>query len=319
MSRTVFNLSNLTIDESSRKSKYFPRINSEKSAIESKKRCQLISDIEFLTIYSSENDVCFYFGGGEYDLNTLAKMFPNIKFISFYLNLVSDNENLVVKGEFNDDFIIEDCLLIFNYSSSDYRNILENELSLRGLPILTKEEFLNNKYPYDLVRESLSEAKKKNEKLIIDDLELQLLLMKKLNPKHAWLKFLPLSDYYLRGVIYWKIWSCQIGQEVHLKPAKNPKGEYELSYWDPQELKDLLYHHNSIIREKKQYFNPLNNTLEEIDSPFLTNDYDSTAETVILKLYSEKIDNELNIIDLSRKISELINENIKEEYDPFKQ
>ena len=93
---------------------------------------------------------------------------------------------------------------------------------------------------------------------------------------------------YLRGLVYWQVWAPQTSTETRLKPVRNVNGTYDTSEWSILEYEQWSYHHNAVVREQWRYKNIFTGTDEAIDVPELLNDFDSTAEAMILKLYLEK-------------------------------
>jgi hypothetical protein len=150
-----------------------------------------------------------------------------------------------------------------------------------------------------------------NENGIWEDMQMQQNWVLLMNPLHALLKFrLPWpQEYingepvdrkviYLKGTVFWQPWVGQNSTETRLKPIKNNKGKYELAEWSIVEYEQWCAYHNKVDRDEVIYKNIFTNTDDPILAPELLNDYDSTAEAYILKLYF----NSINITDIEKII-----------------
>jgi hypothetical protein len=185
-----------------------------------------------------------------------------------------------------------------------------------------------------VIEETDREMKVQLEKAIWEDHLTQQRWVLLMNPEHALLKFrLPYQPQkgedpthrvakveYLRGIVYLQVWEGQSSSETRLKPVKNQKGQYELATWDALEYEQWLFYHNSITREGTRYQNVFTEVPEPHDFPELLNDFDSTAEAFILKLYFEHrgLKNpRTEVKNLSRTITWFLNQQPAEAKDNF--
>src|SRR5205085_256882 len=176
----------------------------------------------------------------------------------------------------------------------------------------------------NMVDIAIVEADNRNEEEIWRDMQLQQNWVLLINPEHAHLKFrLPwpgkmkndINEYqYLAGTALWQPWAPQTSTETRLKPLRNKNNEYELSTWNIVEYEQWCFYHNTIGRENIFYLNIFTSNKDPLDSsnpPELLNNYDSTSEAFILKLYVEKSGDITNlykkVLSLSRLITSSLN------------
>jgi cap2 methyltransferase len=142
----------------------------------------------------------------------------------------------------------------------------------------------------DIVTGKMSETE--IEQNVIADMLLQQNWVKMIKPQKSMLKFRPPYAYdntapsfkYLNGFIFIQPFGPQTTTETRLIPYDD-LDEIE---WDIKKYEEQLFYHNSIVREKFLYKNPLTNKNEPISlNQGLTNNYDSTAYILILKEYLE--------------------------------
>ena len=80
----------------------------------------------------------------------------------------------------------------------------------------------------------------------------------------------------------------QTSSETRLKPIKNQEGKYELGEWVLKEYDDIFVLSQQYLDiETTFYANIFTSTTEPIYPPSLLNDYDSTAEAMILNYISK--------------------------------
>jgi len=263
--------------------------------------------------------------------NDEAKKYADRKDIFFISDIRTadyrgiNNEILIeeIKKSFPDVEIDENFfnnLSEHDYDEDSFKKQIINVL-LKAQGITEFDENHNPKGPYDLIKASISKADQLVEDKIWSDMNLQQTWVQIMNPEHVLLKFrLPYSldgkdkiVKYLKGQVYWQIWSPQTSTETRLKPVRNIEGKYELSDWSILEYEEWCFYHNVFVRQHMNYKNIFTNSTDPIASPELLNDYDSMGETYILKLYFNKIgDKDLQkmyetVVDLSGLITWSIN------------
>jgi hypothetical protein len=137
---------------------------------------------------------------------------------------------------------------------------------------------------------------KKNEDTVWGDMKLQEKWVEQLNPSVALLKFrLPFAyDFALKKGKFKKYLDGRVCFQVYQKPSSSEtrllvKG---VSYkdWDILEYEKKCFYHNSVMRNKFKFLNPINGKKEEIfPEKGLFNDYDSTYFTVLVIDFIKKI------------------------------
>lgn len=158
-----------------------------------------------------------------------------------------------------------------------------------------------------------------NEASIIQDLRMQETWYHLIKPVAALLKFrLPYPSpqrhqhetetetetetfRYLDGCLLKQIWAPQMTTETRLIPNGNSR-DYNLVTYESQ-----MFYHNTEIRERLQFQNPLTQTNQPIDPPELENDFDSVAEAWILQDYLKA---------KNMNMTENENKNVHESVDP---
>jgi hypothetical protein len=174
----------------------------------------------------------------------------------------------------------------------------ENDIKLWADMAKTCDVFL----VVDIRNTSYSHDKEKieREKMIDDDMQLQLSWVQAINPKKSILKFkLPyvneftgkplLASHeqgrkYLDGMVFHQAFS-RLGSETRLVPFDNTS----MKLWDCQQYNSLLFYHNRIVRERKYFLNPLTKNAQPV-SEHLTLSYDSSLFTQIVIDYLMKVD-----------------------------
>lgn len=160
-----------------------------------------------------------------------------------------------------------------------------------------------------------------NERGIVEDNQRQKKWVEIIKPVEAHLKFrtpFPRTEEfyemeYFDGPIFYQPWAPVGSTETRLIPLKGGDGGYIMKKWDSRKHEEQLFYHNTVSRDNMLYSNPFmdapNST--SIDDPELLNDYDSLAETFILKDYLEKMgkpNGEKEVVELSRYITKRLNE-----------
>ena len=275
----------------------------------------LMSEIEFLTIYWDQqkipNPLCVYAGAAEgTHIPFLSEMFPSFEFHLYDMRPFNIDQEVLdkgriklfsgdVEGMFTDEVAKryagrDDVFFVSDIRSSDHKKHLSDAFEKRGLRVPENMKGYSGISPRE--KEAVKEARRNNEKGIWGDMEWQQSWVMIMNPVHALLKFrLPYPEEgeeeikkYLKGVVYWGIWRGQTSTEGRLMPVKNRNGAYEVGTWSSLEYESMCFYHNVIVRETFKYINVLTGAKTPIDPPELTNDFDSSAEAFLLKMYLEK-------------------------------
>ena len=327
-----FTFSNLSIGLSSEKKPYHRRNTESKTSIHWGQRKLFLSELEFFTIYWDPilipNPLCVYAGAAPgIHIPLLSQLFPSFTFHLYDPTKfeISPSDKIILFNEyFTDDVAsryvnLPNVFFVSDIRTADYKAIKVESLRKHGITSFDlKDEPIG---PFDLIKLSLTDADLITEDQIWGDMSMQQSWLLKINPIHALLKFrLPyaLSGIdrivpYLKGSVYWQVWSPQSSTETRLKPTRNASGLYELSDWSILEYEQWNFHHNSVIRESSFYRNIFTGTDDPIDDLELTNDYDSMAEAFLLKLYCTKFTQPTptilyaNVIKISRMITWFIN------------
>lgn len=296
-------LSNLIIDNNSKRLKYDESSKPSKS-VHWGQRKLLISEIEFFTMYLNrdiKNPLCIYVGAAPGNhIPLLSDMFPSLQFHLYDTNkfAIKENDRIIIHNDFFTDDVAKtyagqnNIFFISNIRSVDSKANVKKALLEFGI---TKfDRYDKPEGPRDSIKKAKEKSSKINEDGIWNDMQMQQDWVLRINPIHALLKFrLPWPEnenddrkvQYLRGIAFWQPWNGQTSTETRLKPVKNSKNQYELADWDILEYEQWCSYHNKVDREDTTYTNILTNTNDPILSPELLNDYDSTAEIYILKLY----------------------------------
>jgi len=319
-----FTLQDLTITINSLRTPYRRRTHENKTALHWGQRKLLLSEVEFFSIYwdalKIPNPICVYAGAapGTHIL-LLSEMFPSFTFHLYDPSpfTIKASPKIQLFNEYFTDDVADrysgrkDIFFLSDIRTADYKLFQRESLASRGIT-----QFDDNRLPigpYDLVVAATKESDMKTEDQIWGDMNMQQTWINRINPEHALLKFrLPYVQSgtdrvvpYLRGVVYWQVWSPQTSTETRLKPVRNSSGIYDLAEWSTLEYEEWCIHHNTISRQETSYVNIFTGTDEPIDSPELLNDYDSVAESTILKLYLEKFGTK-NVYQQTKKLSHLI-------------
>lgn len=326
-----FTASDLIINRNSQKEKYRQRTGEEKKSVHWGQRKLLLSEIEFFTLYWNRNEIpnplCVYAGAAPgTHISLLSLLFPEFKFhlydprnfniqpndkISIFNEYFTNEVALRYAGR-NDVFFVSDIRTSsqFDLQKEFFIEYGINEFNEYGDPIGDE----------DIITRARTDAQVKNEDQIWGDHLMQQEWVVLMNPEHAYLKFrLPYALgginrilEYLNGVVYWQMWQPATSTETRLKPIRGVNGQYEVTQWSILDYEEYCFYHNIVTREKNIYLNPFTEDLRPIDSPELLNDYDSTAEAFILKMYYEKRGSKniyFDVVNLSRYITQTITAN----------
>ena len=320
-----FTSQNLIITDQSLREPYRQRTDENKTSIHWGQRKLHLSEVEFFTIYWNAqlipNPLCVYAGAAPgTHIVLLSQMFPSFTFHLYDpadFDIQESDKIRLFKEYFTDEVASRysgrnDVFFVSDIRTADYKSLQNEALATRGVT-----EFNNDgtpKAPHSIIKDAWKEAEIKNEDQIWGDMNMQQNWVLVMNPEHALLKFrLPYvldgNDrivQYLKGIVYWQVWAPQTSTETRLKPVRNASGVYELADWNILEYEQWCFYQNTVNREKTFYTNPFTGTNDPIDFPELLNDFDSTAEAVILRLYLEKIGAKGDIYTQVKRLSRLI-------------
>jgi hypothetical protein len=268
----------LIISERSPREQYRRRTQEEKKGVHWGQRKLMMSEIQFINLFWNSQNVpnpIFVYAGaapGKHII-MLSQMFPQITFhlydpaefskglhdgkkIFTYQQLFTDEDAQRWSGR-NDVFFVSDI------RTADYTKMGEQE----------------------------------NEQAVDSDMQMQQRWLQIINPVQAMLKFrLPYPDRwpsttynYLFGYVMKQIWAPQTSTETRLIPIRNEQGQWIATEWDIKAYEERLFYHNTIIREKILFLDPITLQKNPLDPPELLNDFDSMAEALILRDYLYKI------------------------------
>lgn len=265
---------------------YRRRHGEVKSTVHWGQRKLMLSEIEFLTKYTSKSAVyvCVYAGAAPgTHISFLSQLFPHVKFILIDPSefSIEASHNINIRQEFMTNSIAEEfigtdnLLFISDVRSVDYRDVDR----------LTLEENIQR------------------------DMAWQSDWYKIMKPMAAMLKFrLPWDDRcstYLDGDIFLPVWGPQsttecrlvVDQISHVNPDTS---DIKMRLYDHQQINNQLFYFNSITRCCVYDHGITSNELDHC--------YDCASEISILRKYLKSFDcdendNDVNVIDLSYQIS----------------
>lgn len=263
-----------------------------------------ISTLQFLTTYWDPslipNPICVYVGASPaIHIPYLSRLFPKFEF-HLYDTLrcgIKPSETIkLFKSEFTSEIAekykgLNNIFFISDLRSHNHKQNFYDALEQHG--INTFDNLGNPIGDHDTIGNIQLQSDKETEKQIWDDMCTQLNWVLDINPEHALLKFrfpysldgkeqfLP----YLKGIIYWQLWTPHSSTETRLKPVRDEFGKYQIINWSNIEYEQWTFYHNTVQREQILYRNIFFNNSNYIDYPNLLNDYDSMAEAFILNDY----------------------------------
>jgi hypothetical protein len=269
---------NLILNDGDPKLKYRRRTGEEKTAISYGQRKLLFGEIHFLNLFWNQNEiknlvlvVAGAAPGIHYPL--LEYLFPFIEKIHLYDPSpfkIPESDKIKLYNE----YFTDDVAKFWSLEQEKNKNVF----------------FISDIRTADYTKlDSLEE----NELQIMKDMDHQMHWYKLINPIQALLKFrLPYQEQgmprfvnYLDGCLMKQIYAPVTSTETRLVPSPNSDKTYDCLQYEEQ-----LFHFNVIVREKYRYINPFTNDMAPIDDKELTNDFESRAETEILKCYLTKKD-----------------------------
>jgi len=277
--RKSFTLDSRILKDDAPTEKYKSRKNEIKTVIHWGQRKLLMSEIEFLTLYSVPNHIIIYAGAAPgTHIKCLTKLFPKNRFV-----LVDPSQFKIVE---TDKITIINDLFTDNLAYK-LKNKYQNEILL----------FISD------IRSAIwqSMSTEEVEERVKEDMYAQERWVKIMNPFKSMLKFrLPYSINgiglekfeYLDGTVFLPVWGPQTTSETRLIVDKNPK----MKIWNPVKYEDQMFYFNT--KTRVMYY-PHNIKGEGLDHC-----YDCRSEIFILEQYLTKYST-LNKKEIKNKISQL--------------
>ena len=146
-------------------------------------------------------------------------------------------------------------------------------------------------------KETISEKEQReNERVVWEDMELQMQWVEKVRPVKSFIKFrLPYSyDFnmekgktrvYLDGTVYRQVWAPNTSTECRLVPYDDLRKRD----WDYEHHEGQMFYHNTQVRPEVKFYNPITRTNEQFpDETGLDDKYDSTLSIIIVMGYLQK-------------------------------
>lgn len=306
-----FSLKDLIINDQSGRASYRMRASDYKYSVSWGQRKLLLGEIEFFCLnWNSDkvpNPLCVYAGAAPgTHIVLLSVMFPEVAFHLYDPNefdpSLEKNEKISI---FKEIFTEETAMKYSNRNDVFFIS----DIRVHGAEYFQRQELKNSGYTLkdddplppsfsndSMVRTAYQLASKLDVESSWKDMLDQQEWVKIIDPAECLLKFrLPYAldgeereVGYLKGIVYWQPWTLQSSTECRLKPERGSSGKYEEEVWSSLEYEEWCFYHNTVDRETKRYLNPFTDEPEPIASPELMNDYDSTAEAMILRLYLTK-------------------------------
>lgn len=245
--------------------KYHRRNMEVKSVISWAQRKLFLQELEFLTRFSSPNDVVVYAGAFPGNrIAFLSQLFPDLIFILVDADMLflECNDRLIhIQQKFNDALARE--------LRNKYGRLDENGENI-GSSIL----FIPNSSPSPIDQDR--EAEEDQEASVVQtNMEDQLrwhLLMQPIKSLFKFaLPYTPGNTYYVDGEVYLPIWGGATSTETRLVPNNNHR------VWDHTEYEEQMFYFNT--RTRIQIYQ------HGIEGEGLDGCYDCTAETQILRKY----------------------------------
>ena len=221
-----------------------------------------------------------------------------------------DSRYNVVDGKQEDGFFTVEkaqrhkgAFLISDIRRFGFNSVFRDELNKAGVKYtavgsdyyinndgLSEDDADNNTASYRAVRKLAGELENK---YVEEDMQMQQDWVIAMDAEKALLKFrVPYaiknqtSKYrYLAGNVFYQCWPRKGSSETRLVPVRNKDGQYYEDDYDTLQYEELCYYHNYIRRAKHFYKNIFTHDNRRLDGSELVNDYDSTAEAVILRDY----------------------------------
>lgn len=262
----------------------------------------MLMEMQFLNMYWNPNEIpnpiVLYIGaasGKKGHMDFLAKLYPAVHFVLY------DSEPITTHGP---NIEIHQKL----FDDDDVK-----KWKPYGNRIFLISDIRRTAYSSDVQDYGSTEEIAENEKLVQEDMKLQENWVFEINPVQALLKFrlpywygkmmnqtLDQTFSYLDGIVYLQPWIGATSSEARLVPTKffaptvatTPvvTWKYRRIDWNIKTYEDMIFYHNSEVREKFEFINPINNTTNRIFPELgLNNEYDSVLSVYIVIDYLKKI------------------------------
>lgn len=290
---------NMYINEYSNRLGYEANTFSKNNLVGWKSRSYAIALIQFIVLYIENNDKCLVFTDNNKFINTVAPLFPNITFhvrgefeTKNLLNVVHDG-NSFTENDMDVYSKIPNLIMFLCVNSNSFDKFKDEEMKKRNI----NENEINSKniisQKYFVYVDALITAMNRNDAKIEEEMRLQVEILKRVNPKHAFMRFrLPYNKddnqklEYLQGTNFFPCWGKGISREMWLKPVQI-NGRYDICEWSVKDYEDYIFYHNVIERQVTIYNNPFTEIPSYISDYELLNDFDSLYETTILSMLIE--------------------------------
>lgn len=289
---------------------YRRRKDSIKTSIHWGQRKLMMSEIQALSEVTITNPTVVYVGAASgVHIPFLSDLFPDMKFY-----LYDPAEFKFKKSKKTEEKIV------INYGSKDgfFTTEIAKMWANRSDVVFISD--IRGKYeiiPDHLPEKDKYKLKTENDKVILANMKDQMEWHKIIKPHLSSLKFrLPYFDSaviesdvyrYLDGYLLKQVWPGESSTECRLIVLDGSTAERDYSL---KQIEDVMFFHNAYIREDVRFINPLTQKDEFIDGNELTQDYDSSAEAVILQRYLQRAGKPYSpedVIRLSREITARIN------------
>lgn len=293
-----FTKENMYINEYSNRLNYTTDKFSKNNLIGWKSRSYAIALIQFLVFYLENNKKCLVFTDNNKFVNTVAPLFPDITFhvrgkfeSKGVINITYDGESFT-NSDMEIYSKIPNLVMFLCVNSNSFTKFKDEELKKRNINEneITARNIVSNKY--FIYVDALITAMDKNDKKIEEEMKMQIEILNKINPKHAFMRFrLPYSKdgnrmEYLQGTNFFPCWGKGISREMWLKPVL-VNGRYDFCEWEVKDFESFIFYHNIIERQTTIYDNPFTGIPSYINGYELTNDFDSLYEATILSMLIE--------------------------------
>lgn len=284
------------------KEKYRSRADEVKTAIHWGQRKLFLAVLQFMTLYVDLGDASLpltpkivYAGAAPgHNIALLSKLFPTCEFHLYDTNPFSTS-------------------LDNNPKITMYKQYFTNDDAMKWSR--EQEAYLISDIRRDIAGKTPADA----EKVIQEDMQMQLRWYEIMKPKQAQFKFhLPYSGMgfenttdYIDGTVYVQAWRGPSSTECRLVPKWGVR-----KIWNNIDYEDANFFINARLREGTKFINPLTGDNTPIDDQELTNDYDSTLEISILLDYLKRFSPHVNdytqhVVKLSRILTKTITFNVE--------
>lgn len=303
----TFTFADLGIGADAPRMEYRQRRDETPHVVKWNQRKLFFSELAFLTLHWSKhkvsNPVMVYAGAAKkIHLPWLLKMFPSLR-MELYdpakFVIAASDRITIFNTHFTDDIARtyagrNDVFFVSDIGTANYEFLYRRQLELLG--ITEYDEQGHAVGDVNTIRKARAATEADVERHIATDIELQQHWVEIMNPVESLLKWrleYPQNRETkkfsgLKGTLYWQIYTSPTSTEMRLRIPQSPTGVFERGEWDILEYEEWCMYHNTVIREQAVYLNIFTATNQALDYPELLNDYDSTAEAMIWKLYLEK-------------------------------